>query len=345
MAGGISGQSVTIAYDLMNSRAAPRFLRGIQDQIFNDHPTWGEMTKRTSMEPFDGGNYVYKTVDLARGQSDGSYRDLDIVDTARVDTETVIQVQTAEYFKPVTISSRERDLHRGKLAVVKSVQASMEKAMNRIVYDLNSHLHLDGTGNSSKRIIGFDGWVNEDPTTGSIGGLSRANNSAWQNKTANNSNTRANILLNLRTVCQSATIGNDGPQLILGNDAGKNTVEGVMVSDINHNLPVGTEGSTKSGDAAVPRVFYRGIPIVGDKDWTQYGTTTGGGQLVGLNLRYWCHVNANARAGKDRYFELVTPQRAPTQTAEVGGIRYHGAWLCTSLRHQFVIQNIGADAA
>lgn len=344
MAGGISGQSVTIAYDILTSRAGPKFMKGIHDQIFNDHPTWAEMTRGAQPGMFDGGERVYATVDLARGQSDGSYRDLDTIDTARVDTETIIQLQTSEYAKPITVSDRERDLHRGKLAVVRALDASSRKAMKRLVYDLNSHLHLDGTGNSSKRLTGFAAVVAADPTGSTLYGLSQANNTAWRNQYQNNANGVTNLLLHLRSSVDNATIGNDGPTVILGNSAGCNAVEGQMTADINHNLPVGAEGTRRSGDPAVPRRFYAGIPIVSDKDWTQYGTATGPGQLVGLNLRHWTHFNASARVNKGEHFELQPPRVAPAQTATVAILRYHGAFLCTSLRHQFVIFNIGADA-
>lgn len=345
MAGGISGQSVTIAYDLMTSRAAPKFLKGIHDQIFNNHPTWGEMTSRIGVDEFGGGERVYATVDLARGQSDGSYRDLDTIDTARVDTETVIQLITSEYAKPITVTDREMDLHRGPLAVVNAVAASTKKAMNRMIYDLNSHLHLDGTGNSSKRITGFAAVIDDDPTTGSLYGLSRANNTAWRSQTRNNSNTLSDLLLHLRRLLQDCTIGNESPTVILGNEDGCRAVEGRMTADLDHILPVGQAGVRRAGDPAVPRRFYAGIPIVADKDWTQYGTATGPGQLVMVNTNYWRHFIAARNVNKGQYFQLQAPRVAPAQTAEVSILRYHGAFLCTSLRHQGTLYNIGADAA
>jgi len=348
MAGGVSKQTLSIEYGMLQSRAAPRYLRGIQDQVFNSLPTLKQFAMKVPRVAFAGGQRYMFVVDLSKGTGDLSYSDLDTVQTARLDTETIGQIETKEYFAPAARSFRERDLHRGNLAVVDDAWAeTLSKAMRRIADQLNSHIITDdGTGNSSKRLTGLPLWVAADPTAGTAAGISRVNNSDWRSTTVNNSNTIGNLLLNCRSLTTTLTFGNESPDLILGNEAFRNALEGRYTNDLNHNLPVGrSAGEVVSGDGSVGMLFWRGIPVVCDKDWSQYGTSTGTGEAAFLRKDSFRLLQASSRASTDGLFEFVERQRAPFQTAEQAGVRAHLQLVCKELRKNGLLMNVGADAA
>lgn len=348
MAGGVSRQTLSVEYGRMQSLAAPVFMDGIQYQVFNSIPTWREFALKIRRKNFAGGQRFVFVVDLSKGTGDLSYADADEVQTARLDTVTIGQIDTVEYLAPVARTFRERDKHRGDPAVVADAWGEqLRKAMKRLADQLNGHIITDdGTGNSSKRITGFPGWVAADPTTGTIAGVSRANNSAWRSSQTNNSNTIGSLLLNCRSLTTTLTFGNESPDLILGNEALRNALEGRYTNTLQHNLPITDvgEGQTVRGDASVGKLYWRGIPVVADKDWTQYGTSTGTGEATFLRKDSWLLLQASSQVSKDGVFEFVDAVRAPSQTAEMAGVRAHLQLVCLELRRNGLLHNVGADA-
>src|SRR3990167_8092132 len=346
MAGGISRQTLSVEYDRMQSLAAARYMKGVQPQVFNSIPVMREFAQQIKRVDFAGGQRFVFVVDLSKGTGDLSYQDLDTVQTERLDTVTIGQIDTKEYFAPVAQSFRERDKHRGDLAVTDAWGEATRKAMRRIADQISLHLQSDdGTGNSSKRVTGFPGWVAVDPTTGTIAGISRLNNSAWRSSVTNNSNTLSDLLLNLRTLTTTLSFGNETPDLILCNESFRNALEGRYTQDLNHNLPVSDGGEKRSGDASVGILHWRGIRIVADKDWSQYGTATGPGEAVLLRKDSWCLLQASAMANREGLFEYVEKIRTPSQTAYMAGVRAHLQLVCKELRRNGLLHNVGADAA
>lgn len=348
MAGGVSRQTLSVEYGLMQSRAAQRFMKGIQYQVFNSLPVLREFYQQIARVDFAGGQRYMFVVDLSKGTGTLSYNDLDTVVTARLDTETVGQISTVEYFAPASRSFRERDLHRGALAIADNLWAeTLRKAYMRLADQLNGHIVTDdGTGNSSKNITGFPLWVPADPTAGSPAGISSVNNSDWRSTTTNNANTASNLLLNLRSLTTTLTFGNESPDLILCNEAFRNCLEGLYTQDMNHNLPITGvgDGTQVRGDGSVGVLFWRGIRIVPDKDWSQYGTSTGPGEAVLIRKDSWRALQASSAATKDGIFEYVDKIRTPFQTAEMAGVRFHGQLVCKEMRRNGLLMNVGADS-
>lgn len=334
--------SVTTEYGLMLSRVAPHFFKGIHDQVFNDFAAWRELTKRVAIKKRAAGEF-YWTVDLATGVGDPTYRDLETINTHRHDTETVAKVDTEERFEQIAYSFRQRDKHRGDDAVAENLSASSKKAMKRLLNGFDHDL-INSAGLSHARpILGLADWAAADPTSGTVAGINRANVSAWQNQTKNNSNDETNLLLHLREEHADCGSGPDQIDLILGNEMFVRALEGQYVADLNHNLPSGGAGDGKSGDGALARVFYKGIPVVAVENWTQYGTTTGGGQCVLLNTKKLLFIDGNAKSDA-KMIEFVPEQRAPSQTAMVSGLRMNNQFICLEPRRIGTIHNIGDDA-
>jgi hypothetical protein len=334
--------SVTTVYDRQFSLVAPKFINGVADQVFNDHAMWRVVSSK--FKRIDGaGSEYYKPVNLATGVGESSYKDLDTINTHRHDTQTIAKVDSKEYFEQIAFSFRDRDKIRGPLAAAQNHAEAAKLAMNRLVQALDTDAVTDGTGNSSKRLLGLASWVAADPTTGTVAGINRANVSAWANQYLTNANGVTNLLLHMREVHSECQSGMRRPDVIVGNEAFERALEGQYSSDLNHNLPAGSQGSGHSADGALSSLFYKGIPVVASENWTQYGTATGPGQCVFLNTGTWSLIHANSRARKNM-IEFVPEQRSPSQTAMVSGLRFHGELFCDEPRRNGVIFNIGADA-
>ncbi len=217
------------------------------------------------------------------------------------------------------------------------------KAMRRIGNSLDTDAITDGTGNSSKRLLGMSAWVSGDPTTGTVARINRANVSAWASKIVNNGNVIGDLLVDMRDLWSQCKSGPRKPTFILCNEAFERALEGQYTATIRHNLPSGAEGKGHSGDAALTDLFYKGAPVFVSENFTQYGTTTGPGQCIMVNESTWAIIHANSMAKSDM-IEFVPEQRSPSQTAMVSGVRFHGELFCDEPRKNGTLHNVGADA-
>lgn len=347
----LTAQSLSISYRLAAAHVGPKWLTedGIVDNAFAANATLQQFKRRFRMKRLAGGERVFWGVRLEKGGGEGSYSGFDTVDVTPPDTDTVAQANTKEYWRPVAYSYRDRDLVRGPRAFAEEFRIRLEQALKRIGDDLNIHGQSDdGSGNGSKRIRGMKLWIAADPTAaGTPGGVDQANNSNWRNQRVDNSNTLGDLLLDLRSVATLSKSGNEGPTFIICNRSFRDALEGTFTDTFQHNPVITSAGEPnkgKMGDPAIGTLYYRGIPIYEDESYTQYGTTTGPGEALGIREQDFAWVNALENARYEGLFEYVEPVRGTTQTAEVGGVRAHLELICFQRRRSFIIHNVAADA-
>lgn len=348
----VTGQTISTLMERAAAHASQRWAidKGIIDNTYAANPFLREAVKRWEKREMGGGqSYVYG-IRLSKMGGEASYQGFDELPTTQVSTDTVAQIDTKEYARQVPFSFRDRDLIHGPRAFSTEARIRLQQALQQIADDLNIHMQSDdGTGNNSKRVRGMKLWIASDPTDSSVtpGGVSQSSNSNWQNQTKNNSNTRANLLLDLRDLVTDCKSGNRGPTYGICNRAFRNCLEGLFSGTYYHN-PVPGEAKPlvgKSGDPAIGTLYYRGIPITEDESYTQYGTSTGPGECLFIDESTMFILNALMSDNRlENLYEYVTPQRANKQTAEVGFVRAHLEVGCWERRRNGIIFNVGADA-
>lgn len=117
----------------------------------------------------------------------------------------------------VALSEIEEGMTDDTAIVDKMMEAQMENLKKAMVANLQSTIFDDGTANGGKAAGGFQSFIASDPTTGTVGGINRANVTAWRNKTQAQGGTLANIK-NFRTLYHACSRGNskETPQFIIG---------------------------------------------------------------------------------------------------------------------------------
>jgi hypothetical protein len=80
----------------------------------------------------------------------------------------------------VTISGLEMIQNSGKEAIIDLLDGRMEVAEAQLANRIGSDIYGDGTGNAGKNIDGLAAAVPDAPTSGTYGGINRANWSFWQ---------------------------------------------------------------------------------------------------------------------------------------------------------------------
>lgn len=83
----------------------------------------------------------------------------------------------------VSISGLQQRQNAGREQVIRLLDRRIRNAEKTMMNNLSVGIFSDGTGSSGKQIGGFQHLVAKSPSTGTVGGINRANHSFWRNQT------------------------------------------------------------------------------------------------------------------------------------------------------------------
>lgn len=128
---------------------------------------------------------------------------------------------------------------------------------------LDYDLHLDGTQDADA-IPGLDLLVSTTPTTGTVGGIDRATNTAWRNYAEVDIAATAGLLQSRMEVCVRTLtrVGGNSPDIILAGSKFIDAYRTDALTGIERHVMNG-RGNTAI-DAGVTALSFKGIPIVWD---------------------------------------------------------------------------------
>jgi len=189
----------------------------LTDNIFDAYPTLEMFRESGNLEMETGGKEIKE--DLLYGKNTATwFSDYDSVPTDAVDGITAAFFPWRYISVPITISMTEEMESRQSDSALKLLAAKTEQSMNTIRDTLNAAIYSAQTG---KTILGLQDLIADSPTSGTVGGVNRANESWWRNQ--NNSTSTdfnsssapsyAGVLL-LSSLYNNCSEGNDQPDKI-----------------------------------------------------------------------------------------------------------------------------------
>lgn len=163
-----------------------RIEKKFQDNLSTKTPTFIKFAEKDGKNLVDGGKELTYPVILGNGNAASYYGD-DIFNVARPAGLQPLTYQWKQFYSTVTIDGIEEIMNAGEAEAASLVEGRMVQAEVTTAEKFEAMLMGDGTGN-----VGGDGvardWnglqnlVADDPTTGTIGGLSRATYTQIRNK-------------------------------------------------------------------------------------------------------------------------------------------------------------------
>jgi hypothetical protein len=141
----------------------------VVDEIYISTPVFKilDMEERITA---DGGTRIEQPF-LFDTPPGGSYRSTDTLDISRRKTKSLLTFEWKQYYSALTIDGLTRLKTSGENAVIDLVDVELQGCELRLKQDLGIDIYLDGTGNDSKALDGFDIAI---ATTGTYGGINRA---------------------------------------------------------------------------------------------------------------------------------------------------------------------------
>ena len=167
--------------------------------------------------------------------------------------------------------------------------------------EIGTEIYSDGTGNSSKDILGLQAAVDDSTNVVTYGGLSRTTYTNWRGTLTAQSGSLS--LANLAADFDAAQIGNETPDLIITTPAVFTIYEALLTPTVSHQFSMNDFRMTGDGMARVGGTLaanqgfraltFRGVPVVADEKCTS-------GNIYTLNTRHLTWWNIPQPAGFDR---------------------------------------------
>ena len=136
---------------------------------------WAFATNRVEFE--DGGHEITNPLTLGRNPNITSYQYYDEVPVAQTDEFTTVTYNWARVAGSVIISDQEEDENQGAALIFKLVKAKMEVLEESIKEKFSEYLYASGAGTDPQ---GLGLLIPDDPTTGVVGNINRANETQWR---------------------------------------------------------------------------------------------------------------------------------------------------------------------
>jgi hypothetical protein len=188
-----------------------------------------------------------------------------------------------------------------KEAIIDLLDGRMQVSEARLLNRISGDLYGDGTGNGGKNLDGLGAAVSATPTTGTYGGINRANWSFWQNQITTGVTTTpstTNILSKMTEAAIKQIRGTDKADLIVAG----NTMYQLYVNALQAIQRIASEESGASGFASLK--FYGG--------GTSADVVLGGGYGSQETATYMYLLNTNyifLRPHKERNFVPIGGER------------------------------------
>ena len=224
----------------------------------------------------------------------------EVLDISPSDVFSAAEFNWKQAAVAVSISGLEELQNSGKEQMIDLLESRIRNAERTFQNNLSTDMYSDGTADSGKQIGGLQLLVADAPTTGTVGGINRANFSFWQNfKYAGVADGGAavdatTIQAYMNTVYLNVSRGTDHPTLILAD----NIFYGFYWTSLQQIQRITQE---REGAAGFLTLKFQGADVVFDGG---YNGAAPASHMYFLNTNY-----LHWRPHRDRNIVPLSPDR------------------------------------
>jgi hypothetical protein len=271
----------------------------LADNLTQNNAILQRLNSKGNVRPFSGGNVILEEIfyDDSASSNANSYSGYEVINIAPDSPISAAQFKIAQYADSVTMSGLEMLQNSGKEAIIDLLDGRMQVSEARLLNRISGDLYGDGTGNGGKNLDGLGAAVSATPTTGTYGGINRANWTFWQNQITTGA-TSVNILAKMTEAAIKQIRGTDKADLIVAG----NTMYQYYVGGLQAIQRIASEESGAAGFASLK--FYGGGTSADVVLGGGYGSQETATYMYMLNTNYICF-----RPHKERNFVPIGGER------------------------------------
>jgi hypothetical protein len=271
----------------------------LADNLTQNNAILQRLNSKGNVRPFSGGNVILEEIfyDDTATNNANSYSGYEVLNISPDSPISAAQYKIAQYAASVTMSGLEMLQNSSKEAIIDLIDGRMQVSEARLLNRISGDLYGDGTGNGGKNVDGLAAAIAVSPTTGTYGGINRANFTFWRNQITTGA-TSSTMLAKMTEAAIKQIRGTDKADLYI---AGNNMYQ-FFVGALQAIQRITTEESGAAGFASLK--FYGG--------GTSADVVLGGGIGAQENTNYMYLLNTNYiffRPHKERNFVPIGGER------------------------------------
>lgn len=167
--------------DAVLATTLPYINKKFTDNLSTKTPLMFKLKEKGGLHLVDGGTVLKFPVISGKGIA-GSYYGDDVLNTSRPGGILSLEYDWKQFYSNVVIVGIEEIQNSGEEQAVKLLEGRMKQAEITTVEAFETMLFGDGTGNGAKDWTGLQQLVADDPTTGTVGKLSRVTETQLRNQ-------------------------------------------------------------------------------------------------------------------------------------------------------------------
>ena len=296
-----------------------------------------KLKQRGNVKTVSGGNIITQELmynDPATANS-GFYSGYDTIDITPNSPISFAQFDLKQASAAVTISGFEMLQNSGKEAIIDLLEGRIQIAEAQLQNTISASIYSDGTGSGGKEITGLQAAISKTPTTGTYGGINRANWAFWRNVAFDATTdggaaaSSANIQSYMNRVAVQLVRGTDRPDMIVAD----NNYYRFFLESLQAIQRVTSEDSAAAGFTSIK---YMGAGLNCD-----VFLDGGIGGSIPTNTMYFLNTNyLFFRPHKDRNFVPIGGDRqSVNQDAVTKLIGWAGNLTCSGAQFQAVLSD------
>ena len=194
------------------------------DAVSKNNALLHRLQKRGKIKPVSGGRTIVQEIQYQENSTYKRYAGYDLLNIQPSDVVTAAEYDWKQAVAAVSISGLEELQNRGDARVIDLLEERIENAERTIKNNIALDCYSDGTADGGKQIGGLKLLISTSPTSGTVGGINRANWTFWQNQAwscltnGGAAMSAANIQTNMNSLYLKLVRGTDKPDLIVADN-------------------------------------------------------------------------------------------------------------------------------
>lgn len=154
----------------------------IFDSVKKNNGIYNALDEAGSIESCDGGETIFEPLEFAENGTFSWYDGYDTLDISPQEVLTAAEYNWKFCAAALSISGPEMLKNSGTSRLHSLLKARQKNVETTLENQLCTGIYSDGTGYGGKQMEGLQKLIPDDPTTGTVGGISLSTNSWWQTK-------------------------------------------------------------------------------------------------------------------------------------------------------------------
>lgn len=235
------------------------FMASVKSNAFQ---AWAFATGRVEFE--DGGKSITNPITIGRNPNIQSMRYYDPLPMQQTNEFTTLEYTWSRVAGSLIISDQEQDENQGKSQIFKLLTAKLDVLEMSIKERFSAYFYGAGAGNDP---YGLAALIPDDPTSGTIGNLSRATETQWRTSSYQFGGTLGSTTIEeaFDDVMLDLTMNTEKPDIIV---AGRNVIRTYRAAARDKGVIdlMSITGGKKVIDLGFGGTSHAGVPMLYDED-------------------------------------------------------------------------------